>query len=637
MPRVPAVLCLVAVASVAAPCQAPPESRLANALPTGIKVTQLVISSDTQRVYFTDSARALWLYSRSTKATTRLADGEIWDLIISPTDDALAFRRIEHESAAQFIWVLPLNKSTGLAAAREKRVSQLEGDSPAFSPDGKQVAFARDDSSGVGQSIVIVPASGGRERPVVPMLKRSVSQIRWSPDGRTLLYGVDPPVACIPDWSCLPLKPQFQTIFGAIERVPIGGGPSTTVVPRVSRGIPGLSPDGSRLVYTDTGFPQRLVVADASGRVITSFAVPQRQTIEAWMAPATLVLSDRGDVRRLNAYSIRDGATRVLADTMQQLADPSPSPSGELIATAHCAAPERCELHLSAMDGSLRRTIALPDQFGGNSAWSPDGNWFAYVGGPPNGVRRVDLVEVASGRVQQLPPLGVTSAVSPRWTQDSRSVILTITTGNGAQRRIAFRRVGIDGKTRMLREFTLGPAPSGGYAVSDTSAFVLRDGALRRLVFDGDSSDVLVAPLPSGGGRYSGVTVSPEGNRFAFRRSLEPDGDFRALDVLNEAGEKLSSIDVPFPIFNGPNALRFLPGGTRLVVYGAPGESYPDSGIYLVDLSTRSINKLVTVPIMSTTGELSLSRDGTTVFYVLAGTTSPRVFTMDLSRLEVHK
>jgi Tol biopolymer transport system component len=636
MPRVLALISFVAALPVSAQSRTPAESRLSNALPAGPKVTQLVISSDTQRVYYTDSARALWIYSRSAKSTTRLADGEIWDLTISPADNALAYRRVERESASQYIWVLPINRSTGLPTSGERRASALEGDSPSISPDGTRLAFAHDDSIGVGQSVVVVPIAGGRERTLVPMLKTSISQVRWSPDGRSLSYGVNPPVECIPDWSCLPLKPQFQRLFGSIDRVPATGGRSTTVATRVARGIPGLSPDGTRLAYTDTGFPQRLVVADSSGRVVTSFPMPPRQTVEAWMAPATLVFSDRGDVRQLLAYSIADGTKRVLADTMQQLADPSPSPNGQLISTVHCSAPDRCEMHLTAMDGSLRRSISLPDQFSGNAAWSPDGNWLAYIGGP-NNARRLDVIEVASGRVRQLSALGAVSAISPRWSGDSHAVILSITAGAGPQRRISFRRVGIDGQSRMLREFIVGPPPSGGYAVSDSSAFVLRDGAVHRLVFDGDSSDVLVGASLGGGGRYSAVTVSPEGNRVAFRRSLEPDGDFRAIDVLGAAGEKIASIDVPFGIFSGPNAIRLLPGGSQLLVYGVPGDSDPDCGIYLIDISTKLIKKLVSVPIASTTAELSVSQDGRTLFYMLAGTTSPRVFTMDLSRLEARK
>ena len=48
--------------------QAPAQARLVNALPAGKRATQLVVSSDTQRVYFTDSTRALWVYVRATKA-----------------------------------------------------------------------------------------------------------------------------------------------------------------------------------------------------------------------------------------------------------------------------------------------------------------------------------------------------------------------------------------------------------------------------------------------------------------------------------------------------------------------------------------------------------------------------------------
>ena len=140
--------------------QAPAQARLVNALPAGKRATQLVVSSDTQRVYFTDSTRALWVYVRATKAATRLADGEVWDLTIGAKDKLLAYRHVDRESRAQHIWVLPVDTRTGLAAGRERRVSALEGDSPAISPDGNSIAFARDDSVGVGQGVVVVPVNG---------------------------------------------------------------------------------------------------------------------------------------------------------------------------------------------------------------------------------------------------------------------------------------------------------------------------------------------------------------------------------------------------------------------------------------------------------------------------------------------
>src|SRR5262245_27267936 len=58
--------------------------RLADILPAGIRTTQIALTADTKRVYYGDSARAVWLYDRTDKRNVRLVDCEALDLAISP-------------------------------------------------------------------------------------------------------------------------------------------------------------------------------------------------------------------------------------------------------------------------------------------------------------------------------------------------------------------------------------------------------------------------------------------------------------------------------------------------------------------------------------------------------------------------
>ena len=84
-----AVLLAMASASLAAqtPAPAPPASpqqtRLTDVLPGDVRVTQMVLTPDARRVYYGDSARAIWMYDRADKRNVRLADGEAWDLTVS--------------------------------------------------------------------------------------------------------------------------------------------------------------------------------------------------------------------------------------------------------------------------------------------------------------------------------------------------------------------------------------------------------------------------------------------------------------------------------------------------------------------------------------------------------------------------
>src|SRR6185436_9753762 len=174
---------------------------------------------------------------------------------------------------------------------------------------------------------------------------------------------------------------------------------------------------------------------------------------------ATLVFSDRGDTRRVRSYSFDDEKVRLLVDSLEQFTDPLWSPDGTLIAGASCPA-ARCELRVGRSDGSLVRSIPLPDRYGGGGVWSPDQKWVGYIGGPPNGDRHINIVDVSTGQVQQLSTVR-SPTVSLIWSADSREITVSSTMGgNSAGRRVAIERIGYGGgQPRMLREIVIGPTP----------------------------------------------------------------------------------------------------------------------------------------------------------------------------------
>src|SRR5262245_43706270 len=309
-----AVCVLLMLSSMPFAGQAPQPSisseELSNVFPVGAKVEQFTRTSDGQRNYYTTTSGDIWLYDAASKKETRILTGSVWDLAVSPMRDALAYTKGGDTRLEQHVWVLPLDPKSGLSSGNERRLSERSGDVPSISPDGKWVAFARDDSTGVGQSLVVAPIGGGNERVVASNLPSSIGNIRWTPDGRTLFFGVNPPVPFTCAESCLSVPANLQ-VSGTIRRVDVSGGP-VAVVATTGNPSPGLSPDGTRLVFADTGGPRQFVVADASGQRLNTFTLPPTQIQQGWSGNSTLLTLTSGTIRRLRSVSISDGSSRVL-------------------------------------------------------------------------------------------------------------------------------------------------------------------------------------------------------------------------------------------------------------------------------------------------------------------------------------
>lgn len=260
-------------------------------VPADVKVDQFAPTADGKRTYFVNATGEIWLYAPAEKSTTRLAAGPVWDLNVSPAGTALAYTKSGAARGEQHVWIQLLDPSTGLAKGPERQISQSSSDAPAISPDGKSIAFARDDASGVGQTLVVAAVAGGAERVVATRLPSSLGMIRWTPDGKTLYFGVNPPVACVPGWSCLPLAPDVRDPPGAIDRVAASGGTVTTLATaRIV--VPGLSPDGKSLLFANggTNAAREWVVANADGTRRDTVSLPATQVPVGWLRGSTVLI-----------------------------------------------------------------------------------------------------------------------------------------------------------------------------------------------------------------------------------------------------------------------------------------------------------------------------------------------------------
>jgi Tol biopolymer transport system component len=152
----------------------------------------------------------------------------------------------------------------------------------------------------------------------------------------------------------------------------VDGGP-VVVVATTGNPSPGLSPDGTKLVFGDNRGNRQFVVADTSGHTLDSFTVSSTQTLQGWLSNSTLLTLASGTVRRLRTVSLTGGSSRLLYETDSFTAGPALSPDGKTVSFLR-AVNDRCELrNMDAIDGTLRRAITLPDRGCGDSlTWSAD-------------------------------------------------------------------------------------------------------------------------------------------------------------------------------------------------------------------------------------------------------------------------
>jgi Tol biopolymer transport system component len=194
-----------------------------------------MFSPDGKSVLFTSTRGGkvgVWRMVLDGSKPERLCDGDQAEW--SPEGKRIALRRNER--------IL----TRDLASGAEKAISPDDWphcSGPAWSPDGKSLAFAaRWDS---GNATFVVPAQGGQ--PVKVYDKQGACEPHWSPDGTRLVYETETHICTInPDGT----KNRVITSFGGVQR------------------YARFSPDGKSLVFcqgaSEQG-PWELYVIPATG------------------------------------------------------------------------------------------------------------------------------------------------------------------------------------------------------------------------------------------------------------------------------------------------------------------------------------------------------------------------------------
>jgi dipeptidyl aminopeptidase/acylaminoacyl peptidase len=247
--------------------------------------------------------------------------------------------------------------------------------SPRFSPSGDQLAFLSNRAGGV-QQLYIMPLGVGEARQVGPR-EQSVSNLRWMPDGASLL--VTASVSVNPDNHGQCGKPPAPSSSSS------SSSSSSTNAPEVCWRLPYKS--------------------DGVGYILNRQFHLFRTGLD-------------GSQQRLT-----HGAFDVMAF--------EPSPDGRHIAYsrtregryAHCT-----DLWVCDSEGANHRRLTFGHAIVQQPAWSPDGRWIAFTGAEQEGDGQTSLylLEWASGKVARLgsPDLEVAAGLALQWHANSQQLLL---------------------------------------------------------------------------------------------------------------------------------------------------------------------------------------------------------------------
>lgn len=349
--------------------------------------------------------------------------------------------------------------------------------SPAWSPDGRDIAYLRGPVDGC--EIRIAAVDGGAERVVGHCDPRDLPSFSWTPDGSGLLFGsmsdagsavgirvldlasgrwnaVDYPAGPgdldhvprhSPDgrWIGFVRNPQL----GHLWRIPAGGGPAEQLTQRAGE-ILGWDwlPDGEALVFSRReGNGTRLYRLDIASRRETWLGIADAQGPDV-AASGAIAFERRQSRYGLFRFALADGDSgaaaggEALFGSSGRDTQPAVAPDGARFAFTSDRS-GGFQLWWARLDepSSLRPVPGFIPAYGSLPEWSPDAGRLLLAGHAEGDAAGDGLYEVApgSGRMERLPvPSG--PAVAGAYLPDPGRLLVVLQEAGPSQRLALFDR-----------------------------------------------------------------------------------------------------------------------------------------------------------------------------------------------------
>lgn len=241
-----------------------------------------------------------------------------YDPTLSPDGEKMIFIKVLEGHEQLFI--------ADIDGRNEHQITRdaTDKEDPAWSPDGKQVAFV---VVGAKNSLHVMAIDGSADRVVSPATQSPIHPA-WTPDGRSILY-------CTDDDLQPPNKNSAE-----IYRLELSSGGITTVISGGVNTFPVPSPDGKRIAFRKMeGINSEVYTANADGtQLVNVTAHPAFDGWPSWSPDGKRIVYASNPFGNYQIFVMNaDGSGRQLvANTEGRATAPKWSPDGSTIFFSNC-------------------------------------------------------------------------------------------------------------------------------------------------------------------------------------------------------------------------------------------------------------------------------------------------------------
>jgi dipeptidyl aminopeptidase/acylaminoacyl peptidase len=314
---------------------------------------------------------------------------------VSPDGELIVFKSAR--GGNYDLWTVPT------AGGEPTRITDLGGRAlaPAFSPDGRWIAFEADFGGTEVRSLFVVAAEGGEPIRLTDHPLNDTN-MAWSPDSRRIFFNTGM------FWDNAVAVVDLET--REISRVGAGGSGR-------------LSPDGRMFAFTGNSLPgddnqsnSDLYVMPATGgerRLLTPGTVGYRDVEPTWSPDGRTLafISDRNGWNNLGVMDVETGESRMLLTEEVEHSEPRWSPDGEWITFTKNLDYQYHIYRIPAEGGAAVRLTVDGGVNGGSNAtgqtrgmhlWHPDGERILYTHSSPARTGDIWIMDAAGGGFRQI-------------------------------------------------------------------------------------------------------------------------------------------------------------------------------------------------------------------------------------------